>query len=105
MKKVEGCKSDDVHRGGKSNYELIDGIWNVSATYLNKQGKTKTNNKGVTVENKFELQIVRFFTWLLFFLVIALITNHLLRGLVWMPLCVLIAPSLMLVNIIEKEFK
>ena len=36
MKKVEGCKSDDVHRGGKSNYELIDGIWNVSATYLNK---------------------------------------------------------------------
>jgi hypothetical protein len=43
MKKVEGCKNDDVLRGGKSNYELIDGIWNVSATYLNHIPKGKNN--------------------------------------------------------------
>ena len=55
------------------------------------------------MKNKFELQIVRFFTWLMFFALIALISNHLIRGLNWLPLCILLLPSLMMVNIIEKE--
>ena len=57
------------------------------------------------MKNKFELQIVRFFTWLMFFVLIALISNHLIRGLNWLPLCILLLPSLMMVNIIEKEFE
>ncbi len=57
------------------------------------------------MKNKFELQMVRFFTWLMFFILIALISNHLIRGLNWLPLCILLLPSFMMVNIIEKEFE
>ena len=57
------------------------------------------------MKNKFELQMVRFFTWLMFFVLIALISNHLIRGLNWLPLCILLLTSFMMVNIIEKEFE
>ena len=52
-----------------------------------------------------ELKILRVLTWIMFFLAIALITNHLLRGLNWLPMCLFLIPSFMMVNIIEKEFE
>ncbi len=52
-----------------------------------------------------ELKILRVLTWIQFFGLLMLITNHLLRGLNWLPLCILILPSFALVNIIEKEFE
>ena len=64
-------------------------------------GKTKTNNKGVAVE----LKILRVLTWIHVFGLLMLITNHLLRDLNWLPLCILIIPSLAMVTIIEKEFE
>ena len=64
-------------------------------------GKTKTNNKGVAVE----LKILRILTWFQFFGLLMLITNHLLRDLNWLPLCILIIPALAMVTIIEKELE
>ena len=52
-----------------------------------------------------ELKILRILTWIQFFGLLMLITNHLLRDLNWLPLCILIIPSLAMVTIIEKELE
>ena len=52
-----------------------------------------------------ELKILRILTWFQFFGLLMLITNHLLRGLNWLPLCILLIPAMIMVTIIEKEFE